>query len=435
MTAKALTAAAVEQYRPAAKRRVIRDLKAQSLYLVIHPSGQKSWMMRFRTPGGRVAKMVLGPLHAGGELAGAPVIGMPLTLVAARQLAAEVHRQRALGQDVIEQHKARRRRPEEKAPSFSDLAIKFIEQHARPNTRGWKDTARLLGLDYPNDGPPTEIAGGLAQRWKKGTVSEHDVFAVVEEARAVAVPGIEPRRMGPNETRAIALFAALSTAFKWLKARRLIDVDPTIGIRQSKAPKARDRVLSSREIVAFWAAASAERVEFAAPLKLLLLTGQRLNEVAGMRRDELSDDGATWTIPSERTKNGRVHVVPLPPMARELISSVAELSTEFVFSTEGKSPVTLGGRMKRRLDQAMGIPHWRLHDLRRTAVTRMVDLKVPPHVVELVVNHAGGFRAGVAGTYIRSEMIDERRAALELWASHVAGIISNKIVPLHGRRA
>lgn len=184
----------------------------------------------------------------------------------------------------------------------------------------------------------------------------------------------------------------------------------------------------------FWAAAGEERAEFAAPLRLLLLTGQRLAEVTGMRRSELSEDLGTWTIPKERTKNKREHVVPLPPMARELISSVAELSSEFVFSTDGRCPVNLGSRIKGRLDRAMATAQkWRIHDLRRTAVTGMVEASVPPHVVELVVNHAGGARAGVAGTYNRSEMLDERRAALEKWAAKVEGIVSGVVVPIRGR--
>jgi hypothetical protein len=80
---------------------------------------------------------------------------------------------------------------------------------------------------------------------------------------------------------------------------------------------------------------------------------------------------------------------------------------------------------------------WRLHDLRRSAVTGMVELRVPPHVVELVVNHISGTRAGVAGTYNRSELMEERKEALERWATHVAGIVSGKaanVVPMPRRR-
>jgi integrase len=167
---------------------------------------------------------------------------------------------------------------------------------------------------------------------------------------------------------------------------------------------------------------------------VLLLTGQRRNEVAGMRRDELSDDGATWNIPGSRTKNGRAHVVPLPPPVRELIASARAKAGNFVFTTTGTTPVSGWSRIKGRLDEAMlaaareegraVIPPWTLHDLRRTFVTGMVEIRVPPHVVEVTVNHLGGTRSGVAGTYNRSELMDERKEALQRWATHVAGIVA-----------
>ena len=134
-----------------------------------------------------------------------------------------------------------------------------------------------------------------------------------------------------------------------------------------------------------------------------MLTGQRRNEIAGMTRRELSDDGATWNIPGSRTKNGRAHTVPLSPLVRELIASVkAKPDSPFIFTTTGTTPVSGWSRMKDRLDAAMlaaareechaVIQPWTLHDLRRTFVTGMVELHVPPHVVELVVNRYSGWR-------------------------------------------
>ena len=218
----------------------------------------------------------------------------------------------------------------------------------------------------------------------------------------------------------------------------------------------RDRVLTNDEIRWFWQAtetADAPRVPgaprpFAPLLRLLLLSGQRLDEVAGMTRDELHGE-ATWQLPGSRTKNKRAHVVPLPPLARELIDSMPG-NAGLVFSTTGTSPVSGWSRMKRRLDEAMlavarkergakaTIPAWRLHDLRRTAVTGMAELGIRPDVIELTVNHVSGHRGGIAGVYNRSELIGERRAALERWAAHVESIVSGKptekVVPLTAKR-
>lgn len=191
--------------------------------------------------------------------------------------------------------------------------------------------------------------------------------------------------------------------------------------------------MSNAEIVKFWTAAEAERAEFAVPLMLLLLTGCRLNEVTGMRRSELSEDGTAWHIPSTRTKNKRPHTVPLPPLARDLIASVDTRDSDLVFTTDSKSPVRIGSKIKQRLDAAMKIPPWRLHDLRRSFVTGLAELGIRPDVIELAVNHVSGARGGIAGVYNRSELMPERRAALERWAAHVEGLVSGqaaKVVPL-----
>jgi integrase len=171
----------------------------------------------------------------------------------------------------------------------------------------------------------------------------------------------------------------------------------------------------------------------------LLLTGCRLNEVAGMRREELSQDGATWNIPATRTKNRRPHVVPLPPMARDILATVKPIvgKAGLMFTTTGKTPVSGWSKTKHRLDAAMKIPPWRLHDLRRTFVTGLANLSVRPDVIELTVNHVSGMRGGIAGVYNRSELLTERRAALARWGHHIAGLVSGEpanVVSLSGRK-
>jgi integrase len=155
-----------------------------------------------------------------------------------------------------------------------------------------------------------------------------------------------------------------------------------------------------------------------------------------MLRDELTDDNATWNIPGARTKNGRPHVVPLPPLARQIIKAAAgKRPTPLCFTTNGKSPVSGWSKLKARLDRAMAIPQWRLHDLRRTAATGMAEIGIPPHIVEACLNHISGAKAGVAGTYNRAAYAAEKRAALERWAAHVEGLIGVRpaatVVPLH----
>lgn len=428
--AKNLTAVAVKNYRPAKSRREIPDSGCPGLYLVVHASGRKSWAMRFRRPSGKSAKLTLGAVDlSGSEAATDPVIGQPLTLASARRLASEVHHQRAKGRDVVADHDAAKRRQRSEqatraASTFGAAARDFVERHAMEKTRQWRSTARLLGLDPRAD--LEVVVGGLAQRWADKPVAEidgHDVYAVVDETRRLGIPGRGRRSEGPTEPLARAMFATLSKMFSWLVQHRRIEKNPCSGVHRPDAPRPRDRVLTADEIVKFWHAAAAEH---RAPLfKLLLLTGCRLNEVAGMRRSELSDDFATWSIPGERTKNHRPHIVPLPPVATELIRSVATTG-DLVFTTTGTTPVSGWNPIKRRLDAAMKIPAWRLHDLRRTCATGMAEIGIAPHIVEAALNHISGARAGVAGTYNRAAYAPEKKAALERWASHVAGLVAGR---------
>jgi len=450
---KALTAAAVAKYRPLAKRRRIRDGGARSLFLIIEPSGHKSWQMRFRGSGGKPGKITLGSVHDGDETPGTPVIGMPLTLAGARQLAADILRQRALGGDPIADHKARKHRAraeteERQAGTFAACVRNYMKEYAKPKTRNWRESARLLGLDFPRDGgEAVEKKGGLLQRWGDKRVRDidgHDVWNVIDEARRIGVPGLTARNRGNSDARARGLYVALSSFFTWAQRNRLIGANPCRTVPRPAPAAVRDRTLTEVEIKWFWRAcesADAPRVPgalkpFASLLRLLLLTGQRLDEVAGMTREELHDDG-TWNLAGNRTKNKRAHVVPLPPLARDLIAAMPGESG-LIFTTTGTSPVSGWSRMKKRLDAAMlelarkekgpkaTIPPWRLHDLRRTAITHMAELGIRPDVIELSVNHVSGSRGGIAGVYNRSELLPERKVALERWAAHLAGLTAPK---------
>lgn len=437
--AKTLTAVAVKNYRPGKGRREISDGGCPGLYLVIQETGHKSWALRFRRPNGKPAKLTLGPVDLSGkESESDPVLGMPLTLASARKLAADVHRQRAMGRDVVADHDAAKRRQKfeqetRAATTFAAAARDFVVQHAKKKTRHWGETARLLGLNSTMDGGLEVIRKGLAERWGDKPVSGidgHDIYTLVDETRRLGVPGLAKRSEGPSEARARAMFATLSKMFSWLVQHRRVAGNPCSGVHRPDTPRARDRVLSNPEIVKFWKAASAER--FGSLLKLLLLTGCRLNEVAGMQRAELSDDGTTWNIPGERTKNHRSHVVPLSTLARDLIATMVGVEN-FVFTTKGDTPVSIGSKIKDRLDKVMKIPPWRLHDLRRTAATGMAEIGIPPHIVEACLNHISGAKAGVAGTYNRAAYTAEKKAALERWAVHVLGLVTEqpaKVVPL-----
>jgi integrase len=432
--------------------------------------------MRFRRPSGLHGKLTLGPFDPSGkEAADEPRIGYPLTLAAARALATNIKRQRERDIDIIAQYRTDKERSHTEVKEAADktfilAARDFIEGHTVRDSdrkpRRWRETARLLGLDYtPTEDEPIVIKGSLCERWSERPVSEiteDNIYRVVKEARDEGTPGIKRRNKGKSNPRGRRMADALGTMFKWLKSERRITVNPCIGLDRPHPPKARDRVLNVKtdvrnadELRWFWAAASSEKISqpFGAVAKLLALTGCRLKEISRMTRDELSDDYAMLRLSGLRTKNGLPHDVPLPPLAREILKGVVALpgSNIIIFSTNGRTPVSGFSKIKKRLDAAMleearkergegaTILPWKLHDLRRTCSTGMAGIGVLPHVIEAALNHVSGVKSGVAGVYNQEMYEPEKRVALDRWANHISGIVSGrkgaKVVPWKaGRR-
>jgi integrase len=159
-----------------------------------------------------------------------------------------------------------------------------------------------------------------------------------------------------------------------------------------------------------------------------------------MRWSELSEDGATLSLPAERVKNNKPHDIFLSPAAREIIAAMPRIAgSEFVFTTTGDRPVNGFSKAKARLDRMMpGVAPWRTHDLRRTTASGLQRLGVPLPVTERILGHVSGSFAGIVGVYQRHEYRDERRVALERWATHVAGLVAGReanVTPIAARRA
>jgi integrase len=423
---KKLTAASVARYRAGSKRRMIPD--GRGLYLIVQPgTGSKSWAMFFRGSGGRMVKLTLGPCDdSGHEAAAEPVIGAPLSLVGARRLAAEVHRQRVLGEDVVAQRlRDKAERKAAAANTFAAAARDFISDHSMQKVRGWREQARLLGLDAELN----EIRGGLCERWRGRPISsidDHDIHRLIDEVRRRGVPGLGRHNDGMSEARARHMYSCLSRLFSWLCSERRVESNPCVGVHRPETPKARERVLSDGEIVKFWAATDRLGPPFGAVLKLLLLTGQRLNEIAGLCWEDVSEDGTAINLPGSRTKNHRAHTAPLSKAARAILTKVGHVpESPLVFTTTGTTPVSGWSKTKRRLDALMGVTDWRIHDLRRTAASNMARAGADLPVIERALNHVSGSFAGIVSVYQKHQYADEVRAAMDAWANLLAKIVES----------
>jgi len=430
-----LTAPAVAKLKSAEKRREIPDGSVRGLYLVIQPSGAKSWVVRYHRKGAATAKLTLGSVDTTGtELKGEPVIGGHLTLAAARQLATKVHRERALGRDPAHEMRSEKR-ARRSATTFGTATRLFVEEHVRPKTRRWRETARTLGLNSASLDP---IARGLAARWRDrplAQISGGDIYGVVDEARRRGIPGLGRKNKEPSEARARAVASALSVMFGWLHQHRHIDTNPCLGMHRPPAPAARERVLSDDELRWFWAACDGLTEPYGRLLRFLLVIGCRRDEAARMARTELNSDGR-WALPAERAKNRRAHTITLPGLARDLIP---DGDCDFVFSTTGgRAPLSGFTKIKRRLDAAMAemaegkiVPDWRLHDLRRTAATGMARAGADLHVIERALNHVSGSFGGIVGVYQKHRFETQVSEALEGWAAMLLAIVEpSNVVPM-----
>jgi integrase len=230
-----------------------------------------------------------------------------------------------------------------------------------------------------------------------------------------------------NRTR-----TSLSTFFSWAVSEGHVTANPVIGTRRADETS-RDRVLSPAELRLIWKAQPDDH--FGAIMKLLALTGQRAGEIAGLRWAEVHDDRIEF--PGDRTKNGRPHTVPLSPIAKAIIAAQPRRTTangeprDLIFGA-GEGPFSGWSKAKTELDVAIkeaaskAIPHWTPHDLRRSFATHCAEMGIAPHIIELVLNHVSGHRAGVAGIYNRSTNEPEKRAALVRWADQLMAWVEGR---------
>jgi integrase len=255
-------------------------------------------------------------------------------------------------------------------------------------------------------------------KWAKRSVHEirrRDVIALVEGI-AVDRPVMANRTLG-----------VLSKFFNWLVARDVIPASPVHGVEMPGVEKTRDRVLDDGELAALWGACADESIVGAAVL-VMLLTGGRRAEVAGMRWDEIDEPARTWVLPSERSKNRQPHVVPLSTTAWEIIAALPRISDTHVFSTSGNGPVVNFCRIKERLDAKLHFErHWQFHDLRRSCASGLQRLGVRVEVIEAVLGHRSGVFRGITSIYQRHDFVDEKRVALQRWADHMQQLVGTNL--------
>jgi integrase len=220
--------------------------------------------------------------------------------------------------------------------------------------------------------------------------------------------------------------AALHAFAVWCMQMGYIEHNPVIGTLKPKAPDARERVLTNAELGAVWRACGDD--DHGRIVRLMILTGCRRQEIGGMRWSEFwfHPAGDMWTLPKERAKNGRALTLPLPALAWNIINAVPRMAgRDQLFGLSCDDGFSAWWISKQALDQRLGkaVAPFILHDIRRSVATGMADIGIQPHIIEEILNHKSGHKAGVAGVYNRSTYEREVKAALGAWADHVRTLV------------
>ncbi len=230
-------------------------------------------------------------------------------------------------------------------------------------------------------------------------------------------------------TAAARARAALSALFSWAMREGIAANNPVIGTNGRGEPSSRTRVLSADEIEKIWRACRDD--DYGRILKLLILTGQRRQEIGGLQVSEVDLERAEIRLPPERTKNGRPHTIPLTPSALRILEQVPRREGRELLFGDGSSGFNGWHAARVKLDERVAVTGerlrpWRVHDIRRSVATHMADLGVQPHVIEAALNHVSGSKRGVAGVYNKSKYANEVKQALALWADHVGALVEDR---------
>lgn len=408
-----ITKSEIDKLHPGERDKLLWDDKLSGFGVKVTPKGRKVFIYQYRL-GGRgtkVQRYTIGQFGA-------------YTQEAARTEAERLARMVAEGGDPQAKKKERQREVIELA--FQGYVDHFDRECLKVSWKGSQGDVRALFDNYAvpvlGDKPLPDI-------------TRRDIRSVLDKAKG-------------KPATASKLFAVMRRLFNFAVANDDLASSPMEGMEPPPVPAARDRWLEDWELRLVWQAAGDLGHPFGPLVRLLILTGARREEVAGLPWNELRQEDALWKLPADRAKNGHATDIALSTLAVSEIAALADDAQKWpkrglLFSTTGKTPVSGFSRAKRRLDVKIAklnegepIEHWTLHDLRRTLATGMQRLGVRFEVTEAILNHVGSSRSGVAGVYQRHDWTPERRTALDAWSSHVAGLlgrgVASNVVAMRG---
>lgn len=387
--------------KPATGRVELTDAAAPGLIFRVAASGVKSWIVRY-TPLGATRRKALIGIYGTGDRG--------LSLAQARDEAHEIAKAARQGRDRPAETAETRRAAEaiQRAAKRGDgppatvgqLLNRYIGDYCKANQRRWQQTQQLF---------EAHVAPEIGDK-ALATLRRADVVALLERLR---------NRKGlaaqVNRVRSQVL-----AALNWAVEHEYVAGNPAAGIKRYKGvEQPRTRTLNDQELRAIWQAADGLGYPSGALVKLLVLTGQRRDEVRCLPWAEIQEGGAVWRLPGKRNKSKRDHVVPLSSAARSTIDALPK-NGKFVLSVAGNKPYAGQRRLKEILDRESGVIDWTLHDIRRTVRSRMAEMGVERGVAQRVLNHA---RPGLDRVYDQADYRPAVAKALEDWGQRVLRVV------------
>jgi integrase len=379
---------------------IIFDNKQAGFGLRIRAGGKRMWICQYRF-GAVQRRFNIGTIAE-------------KTAAQAREEAANISARVRLGVDP----QAERQAAHEKATdTLGEIGRRYLEAK-KP---GWAPGS------YREFSRHIEMHWAPLARRSVHSISRADVAARVSEiAKGSGV-------VSANRAR-----STLSAMYAWAMREGVVDINPVLATNTAGVETARDRVLSSEELVEIWRACRDDD-DYGCIVRLLILTGQRREEIGGIRGAEIDATKRVWSLPKERCKNKLAHDVPLSELAFTLLQNHSRIAgRDLYFGETENGPFQSWSWNRREMDKRIAaarkaagndtpFPPWVIHDVRRTVATGLAeDLAVQPHVIEAVLNHVSGSRRGVAGVYNRASYANEKRQALDMWASHIGALLADR---------
>ncbi len=396
-----LTHRGVEALRPDVAAYRIPDLQCPGLAVRVAPSGLKTWDVAYRIRGAGIGRRLsLGPFPA-------------ISLEAARERTSILTRAAKAGRDLIAEEKTAK-----VAAEGRTTVGQLIEVYLNRKVRG------RLRTSYEIEIRLKRILAPLKDRYAE-EIHRRDLRAILDKVvDRGAVREAEKQRQ------------LMRVLFRWALSQDLIENDPTAGIASYGSSPRRDRVFSAKEIKLLWTwlESCGIRPDYADALKLQLTIGARIGEVVGICPAEIDQETWLWTLPGIRSKNGRPRVTPLIGMARAIVQHRLKTTSEGpLFRTENGDPLTANSvsSLIANRRKEISIDHFTSHDLRRTVATGLVDLGFSLEVVAAVLGHEAGGKdvRTLVRHYVRSDLVERKRQALQSWNDRLRQILFEKNPP------